>query len=170
MAVGDTTWTRRIRIQPSPGVTGEVNPIAGLLDNVRLDRFILDICVNVQFASSAELVPWHDRGIAVLVEWTESPDAGSPPTPTIPVPTNFDSRDVLASAYMRVGQAEVFNNVVTAPANDNVLRLDARATRRPPAGGRGTVWVTWSAVAGLAVAGIGFGKIMSRALTTQVAP
>jgi hypothetical protein len=170
VAVGDQHWTRLTRIQPGPGLTGEVNLIAAMLSNTRLDRFILDICVNIQFSSSAELAPWHDRGIVVLVEWTESPDLGAPPFPTIPVPADFSSRDVLASAYMRIGPPDTFNNVVTAPAQENVVRLDARTSRRPPTGGRGSAWVTWSAAAGATVAGIGFGKIMSRALTTQVAP
>lgn len=170
MAVGDQDWTRLTRIQPSPGLTGEFNLIAGLLSNQRLDRFILDIVVNIQFASSAELQPWHDRGIVVLVEYTESPDLGAPPTPTIPVPNTFSSRDVLASGYMRIGGPDVFNNVCSAPANENTLHMDARATRRPPPGGRGSVWVTWSHAAGVTPAAIGFGKIMSRALVSQVAP
>lgn len=169
MAVGDQTWTRLTRIQPSPGLIGEFNPVVGLLDNQRVDRFILDIVVNVQFASSAELTVWHDRGIVVLVEWTESPDSGAPPTPTIPIPNTFSSRDVLASGYLRLGGPDVFNNVASAPANENTLHLDARTSRRPPAGGRGTVWVTWSCAAGSSPAAIGFGKIMSRALVTQVA-
>lgn len=170
MAIGDTRWVRQVLVNNAVGSSGRAVQVATVAANERLERVILDFHIAAQSASSTDLLVWVQQGVVVLVEWTTAA-GGAPPTPTIPRAVDLGTKDVLASAYTRMGPVETFNDVHMVPAYGDAVRLDARVTRRPTTGGTGSLWVTWAlgAIAGTLPA-IGFDHFFCRALITQVAP
>lgn len=170
MAVGDQRWVRQVRPFNVVGSSGRVELLAGVLANERVNRVVLDWHMAVQSSVSADLNVWVQQGVVLLVEWTDAA-GGAPPTPTIPRAADLSSRDVLTSAYTRMGPVETFNDVHMLPAYGDAVRLDARVTRRPTTGGNGSVWVTWALGAiGGTLPAIGFDHYFSRVLIEQVAP
>lgn len=170
MAVGDYSWNRQVIAQNSVPANRGVHLIGGAAANERVERVILDFHIAAQSSTSADLLVWVQQGIVVLIEWTTA-SGGAPPTPTAPTQADLSGRDVLASAYSRMGPVETFTDVHMVPAYGDAVRLDARVTRRPTTGGNGSVWCTWAlgAIGGTPPA-IGFEHLFSRVLTQQVAP
>lgn len=138
--------------------------------NERVERVILDFHIAAQSAVSADLLVWIQQGVVLLVEWTTAA-GGAPPMPTAPTQADLSGRDVLASAYTRMGPVETFNDVHMVPAYGDAVRLDAQVLRRPTSGGTGSLWLGWAlgAIGGTPPA-IGFEHFFSRVLTQQVAP
>lgn len=169
MAVGDHSWIRQVFASNVAGASGAVHQVASLGPNFRLERVLLDFNLAIDTASSPDLLVWIQQGIVLHVEWTETA-GGLPPTPSIPRAFDLSSKDVLASAYTRVGNAESFNTVHMAPAYGDSVRLDTQVRRRPNTGATAGIWVTWAlgAIAGTLPA-IGYPKFYVRCLLTQVA-
>jgi len=170
MAVGDRRWVRSIFASNAVPASGRVNQVASVSANERVERVLLDFHIAAQSSTSADLLRWVQQGVVVLVEWTTTA-GGTPPTPVIPRSVDLSTKDVLASAYSRMGPVETFTDVHVVPAYGDAIRLDARVQRRPTTGGNGSLWVTW-ALAGVSgtLPEIGFEHFFVRVLIEQVAP
>lgn len=169
MAVGDHSWIRQVWASNVAGASGAVHQIATVAPNMRLERVLLDFHLAVNSGLSSELLVWVQQGVVINVEWTDAA-GGVPPTPSIPRAFDLSSKDILASAYSRMGPAETFTDVHMVPAYDDAVRLDTQVRRRPQSGHTASIWVTWAlgAIAGTLPA-VGYPKFYARALLTQVA-
>lgn len=169
MAVGDHSWIRQVFNPNVAGASGAVHQIASVGPNFRLERVLLDFHLAIDSAGTSDLLVWIQQGVVLHVEWTETA-GGVPPTPSIPRAFDLSSKDVLASAFTRVGNAESITSIHMAPAYGDSVRLDTQVRRRPNSGATAGIWVTWAlgAIAGTLPA-IGYPKFYVRCLLTQVA-
>ena len=169
MAVGDYSWNRQVVTQNAVPANRGVHLIGGAAANERVERVIVDFHIAAQSSTSSQLLTWVQQGIVLIVEWTTAA-GGAPPTPTAPTQADLSDRDILASAYSRMGPVETFTDVHMVPAYGDAIRLDAQVLRRPTTGGNGSLWLGWAlgAIGGTPPA-IGFEHFFSRVLTQQVA-
>lgn len=168
MALGDLIWQRQALIEDTVGAHHDEVAIASVSSNERLERVTVAFYANVVSGDSAVLQTWLDRGVLVVVQWTDA-SMGTPPTPDDIGETDLSTIDILADAYVRMGEAETFTNWHHVP-KAGVVEVDAVVRRTPPSGGSGLVWVTWG-LADFAGAGVevGYHKIYSRVLVSTVA-
>jgi len=169
VALGDRTWQRQAIVTNTGPVHHAERLVASVSSNERLDRCIVDWYVNVVSGESAVIGTWHAQGILVTIQWTEFSELPIPAPDDVGT-ADLSQADIIWSRYVRLGEQDVFIGTQSAPAYAASVVLDTNVHRKPAPGNTGAVWVAWGlADFGGAGVEVGFDKIFSRVLTTEVA-